>query len=156
VEGWTTFGTPLGWIALGWTATGIRTLRLAGPARPEVPSGGVPAWVGAAVAALEDHLAGRPADLAAIPLDLGGLPPFQRRCLEVLRGTAPGTTLTYGELAARAGSPRASRAAGQAMARNPLPILVPCHRVVAADGPGGFSLFGNLETKARLMALEGQ
>jgi methylated-DNA-[protein]-cysteine S-methyltransferase len=74
---------------------------------------------------------------------------------EVLRATKPGQTLTYGAVALLAGSPGAARAVGQAVARNPLPILVPCHRVLASDGPGGFSLFGSLEAKARLLELEG-
>lgn len=100
-------------------------------------------------------LAGDPSDLGSIPVDLEGQPPFRRKVLETLRATRAGETFTYGELARMAGSPGAARAVGQAMARNPLPIVIPCHRVVAADGPGGFSLFGSLEAKERLLALEG-
>ena len=66
--------------------------------------------------------------------------PFQRACWEACRGIPRGETRTYAWLAAAAGSPAAVRAAGQAMRRNPLPIVVPCHRVVASGGrPGGFS-----------------
>ncbi|HOD33979.1 MAG TPA: MGMT family protein, partial [Holophaga sp.] len=68
--------------------------------------------------------------------------------------TRPGETLTYGELAARAGSPRAARAVGQAMRRNPLPILVPCHRVVGERWSGGYSFGQGLATKRRLLDLE--
>ncbi len=114
----------------------------------------MPEWVRAAVAVLTRHLGGEAVDLAGLPLDLQGLSPFARRVLEALRGTRPGEVLTYGQLARLAGSPGAARAVGQVMAHNPLPILIPCHRVVAAHGPGGFSLFGSLETKERLMALE--
>jgi len=151
---WTAFETELGWIALAWSSRGLSRLHLAGPERPEIHEGGSPDWVREAETALRDHLSGVHADLSIIPLDLDGLPPFMRRVLEALRVTAPGETFTYGQLARMAGSPGAARAVGQVMAKNPLPILIPCHRVVAASGPGGFSLFGSLETKARLMALE--
>lgn len=151
---WTAFETELGWIALGWNVRGLTFLRLIGPEQPELREAKPSDWVREAVAAVRDHLGGRRVDLSSIPLDLEGLPPFTRRVLEALRATAPGETFTYGQLARMAGSPGAARAVGQVMAKNPLPILIPCHRVVAANGPGGFSLFGSLETKARLMALE--
>lgn len=151
--GWTAFPTPLGWIALGWSATGITTLRLL-EAAPEPQADPPPTFVDQARSALAVFLEGGPARFEDLPLDLSGLPPFQRRCLEVLRPTRPGETLTYGELAARAGSPRAARAAGQAMRRNPLPILVPCHRVVGEGWSGGFSFGQGLLTKQRLLDLE--
>ncbi len=151
---WTAFETELGWIALGWNSRGLSQLHLAGSERPGIDEGEPPDWVREATATLRDHLGGQPGDLSNIPLDLEGLPPFTRRVLEALRATAPGETFTYGQLARMAGTPGAARAVGQVMAKNPLPILIPCHRVVAANGPGGFSLFGSLETKARLMALE--
>jgi len=151
---WAAFETELGWIALAWSNRGLSRLHLAGPARPEIPEGESPDWVREAVTALRDHLSGVHADLSIIPLDLDGLPPFTRRVLEALRATAPGEAFTYGQLARMAGSPGAARAVGQVMAKNPLPIIIPCHRVVAANGPGGFSLFGSLETKTRLIALE--
>lgn len=103
---------------------------------------------------MEAFLGGASATLGPLSLDLSGLPPFQRRCLEVLRSTRPGETLTYSELAARAGSPRAARAVGQAMRRNPLPILVPCHRVVGERWSGGYSFGQGLATKRRLLDLE--
>ena len=155
------FETALGWIYLGFTAAGLRFLQFTGPERPSVENvhildypSGAPSYLVVAIESLKRHLAGETADLQAIPLDLEGLPPFTRRVLEALRATRPGETLTYGHLARMAGSPGAARAVGQVMAKNPLPILIPCHRVVAANGPGGFSLFGSLETKKRLMALE--
>lgn len=90
-----------------------------------------------------------------LPLELSAVPPFTRKILETLRGVAYGETLTYGELAARAGAPRAARAVGQAMAVNPLPIVIPCHRVVAAGGkPGGYSGGGGLTTKGWLLSFE--
>jgi methylated-DNA-[protein]-cysteine S-methyltransferase len=75
--------------------------------------------------------------------------------LEEARRIPAGETVTYGELAARAGSPGAAREVGQAMARNRFPIIVPCHRVLAANGGfGGFSAPGGLESKARLLTIE--
>jgi methylated-DNA-[protein]-cysteine S-methyltransferase len=146
------FPTALGICRLRWTDRGVRALAFGvepGPGDPPPP------WVADAVRALTSHLAGEGAALDGIPLDLEGQPPFRRRVAEVLRATKPGQTLTYGAVALLAGSPGAARAVGQAVARNPLPILVPCHRVLASDGPGGFSLFGSLEAKARLLELEG-
>jgi methylated-DNA-[protein]-cysteine S-methyltransferase len=85
------------------------------------------------------------------------LPAFQRRVYEAAREIPPGTTVSYGDLAARLGSPGAARAVGQALGRNPFAIVVPCHRVLAAGGRmGGFSAKGGVITKARLLALESE
>ena len=73
---------------------------------------------------------------------------------EVLRATRPGQTLSYGDVALLCGHPGAARAVGQAVKANPILILVPCHRVLAAKGPGGWSAFGTPERKARLLELE--
>ena len=103
---------------------------------------------------LAEYFAGR-RQTFEVPLDLSGWPPFTRKILEELRKVPFGATLTYGELAARAGYPRAARAVGQAMAANPLPIIIPCHRVVAADGRlGGYSGGAGLPTKQWLLAFE--
>lgn len=92
----------------------------------------------------------------SVPVDLSGRSPFTVTILELLRAIPYGTTITYGELAALAGSPRAARAVGRAVATNPLPIIIPCHRVVAAGGrPGGYSGGGGLATKAWLLRREG-
>jgi len=149
-----TFATALGRIRLAWTARGICALRFVdGLEREEARE--APAFVQDAVRRLLAHLAGHPQDLAAIPLDLSDLTPFQRRVADILRGTAPGQTLSYGDLALLAGRPGAARAVGQAVKANPILILVPCHRVVAANGPGGWSAFGTPERKARLLELDG-
>lgn len=88
------------------------------------------------------------------PVDLSGLPPFRRKVLEALCSVPFGATVTYGELARRAGNPRAARAVGQAVGANPVPVVVPCHRVLAAGGRlGGFGL--GLDAKRKLLALEG-
>ncbi len=148
-----TFATALGRIRLAWTEEGVCALRFVeGLDREE--AGQAPAWILEAVRRLMAHLAGHPQDLRDIPLDLADLTPFQRRVAEVLRATAPGQTISYGEVALLAGRPGAARAVGQAVKANPILILVPCHRVVAGNGPGGWSAFGTPERKARLLALE--
>jgi methylated-DNA-[protein]-cysteine S-methyltransferase len=152
--GWA-FATGMGWIEIHWTQRGLRTLSLFGEPRVAPPVM-VPGWVQDGVERITRHLAGEPADLSSIPVDLEGLPPFRRKVLEALLATRAGETFTYGQLARLVGSPGASRAVGQAVAHNPVPIVIPCHRVVAANGPGGFSLFGSLESKERLLALEGR
>jgi methylated-DNA-[protein]-cysteine S-methyltransferase len=88
-----------------------------------------------------------------VPLDLSGQPPFRRKVLRAAAKIPYGRTVTYGELAARCGNPKAARAVGQAMARNPVPPLVPCHRVIGSDGSlVGFG--GGLEAKRRLLDME--
>jgi methylated-DNA-[protein]-cysteine S-methyltransferase len=148
-----TFSTALGRIHLTWTVDGICGLRFQ-EGRPEHEDKSAPIWVLEAMRRLMSHLAGHPQELGDIPLDLSDLTPFQRRVAEVLRGTRPGQTISYGEVALLAGRPGAARAVGQAVKANPVLILVPCHRVVGAKGPGGWSAFGTPERKARLLKLE--
>ena len=91
-----------------------------------------------------------------LDIDLRDSTQFQRKVLEAAVAVPPGFVATYGEIAARIGKPKSSRAVGQALARNPIPIVVPCHRVVAADGSlTGYSGAGGIETKASLLRLEG-
>jgi methylated-DNA-[protein]-cysteine S-methyltransferase len=85
---------------------------------------------------------------------LESLPPFYRKALAACASVPYGRTVTYGALAVMAGSPRGARAVGQALKRNPTPIIVPCHRVLAADGIGGFSAAGGARTKRLLLGLE--
>lgn len=89
------------------------------------------------------------------PLDLGGATEFDRRVYEVVRRIPAGRTLTYGEVARRIGRPKAARAVGQAMGRNPICLFIPCHRVVSAAGLGGFSAPAGTALKRRLLAREG-
>ena len=103
-----------------------------------------------AAAAVAEVVAGRTP--AALPLAFQGTT-FQEAVWTALRGVPAGEVVTYGELARRAGYPRAARAVGSAMRANPLPLLIPCHRVVASDGIGGYG--GGLELKRALLAAEG-
>jgi methylated-DNA-[protein]-cysteine S-methyltransferase len=99
------------------------------------------------------YFAGEPCTFDDVELDLAGSTPFQRRLVAELRSVPYGETVTYGELAALAGSPNAHRAAGTFCAGNRFPLVVPCHRVVAANGIGGFGSLG-VDYKRRLLELE--
>jgi methylated-DNA-[protein]-cysteine S-methyltransferase len=100
--------------------------------------------------------AGEPVDLAWVPLDDDAVPAFYRRVYAAARAIPPGSTLTYGEIARRLGDVTLARQVGEALSRNPFPIVVPCHRVLAAGGrTGGFSARGGTETKMALLRIEG-
>jgi len=106
-----------------------------------------------AVQALEKYLRGANLDLSVFPVDLENRSAFERATLQCVRQIPRGSVATYSELAAKLGSPRAARAVGNALRRNPVPLFVPCHRVVGVSGLGGFSL--GLDTKRKLLQLEG-
>ena len=98
-----------------------------------------------------------PDDFADVEVDYQTRSAFRRHVLEFCRQIPSGETITYAELARRAGSPGAARAAGQVMANNLVPIIIPCHRVVGSGGAlGGYSAPGGLATKRRLLALEAE
>jgi methylated-DNA-[protein]-cysteine S-methyltransferase len=103
---------------------------------------------------LQAYLAGEDVSLDDVDVDLEYETPFLERCARELRAVPRGEVVTYGELAALAGSPGAARAAGSFCARNRLGLFVPCHRVVAADGLGSYGSLG-IEYKRRLLELEG-
>jgi methylated-DNA-[protein]-cysteine S-methyltransferase len=123
---------------------------------PEARETGRPPEVERAVDDVRRLLEGEPRDLSAVTLDMGRTPELDRRVYEIARATGPGETTTYGEIATRLGDIGLSRAVGQALGRNPWPLIVPCHRVLAAGGkPGGFSAAGGVTTKRRLLEIEG-
>ena len=106
------------------------------------------------VARLQSYFRGEDVDFRDVEIDIAWTTPFQRAVADALREVPYGETVTYGELAALAGHPNAQRAAGTFCAGNRFPLLVPCHRVVAADGLGSYGSLG-LEYKRRLLELEG-
>jgi methylated-DNA-[protein]-cysteine S-methyltransferase len=106
---------------------------------------------------LEAYGLGRPVEFDDIDVDPPAGTPFRKRVLAITRRIAYGRTLSYGQLAERAGAPRAARAVGTVMSTNRLPILIPCHRVIAAAGKlGGYSAPHGLDLKARLLAMEAE
>ena len=152
--GFAAFDTAMGRCAVEWSELGLTRVWL-----PEAPSGpqgdAPPAEVAEAIELIRGLLAGDEVDLTGVKLDLDGVPEFDRRVYDVARGLPRGVTATYGELARRVGAPGAAQAVGQVMGHNRFPLVVPCHRVVAAGGGnGGFSAPGGVDTKLRLLALE--
>lgn len=106
--------------------------------------------------ALQRYLAGTREDFSDIAVDLAGIGPFHAKVYAALRTVGWGEVTSYGALARAVGEPDAARAIGQAMGQNPVPVVIPCHRVLAAGGKvGGFSAPGGAATKRRLLALEG-
>lgn len=160
------FPTALGDCALAWSEHGVLGVWFPEPSEaatrarirrrwPDAAETSPPAAVAEAMAAIARLLESGREDLTGVGLDMSGVEGFERQVLEEARRIPAGQTLTYGELAARAGSPGAAREVGHAMARNRFPIVVPCHRVLAANGGfGGFSAPGGLESKAHLLTIE--
>ncbi|HEX6807303.1 MAG TPA: methylated-DNA--[protein]-cysteine S-methyltransferase [Gemmatimonadaceae bacterium] len=160
------FATAIGECAIAWNDAAITGVQLpertprATRARMEKRFPGArelapPPQVGAAIDEMIALLAGERRDLSAIALDMRGVASFNQRVYEMARTIAPGATITYGELAAKLGDPGAARDVGKALGENPFPIVVPCHRVLAAGGrTGGFSGGAGIATKLRMLAIE--
>jgi methylated-DNA-[protein]-cysteine S-methyltransferase len=162
-----TFDTAIGTCGIAWNARGVvgvwlpehdadatraRMRRRLRDARESVP----PADVAAAIDGIVALLGGAAVDLGFVVVDPTGVPAFDRRVYDVARRIAPGATRTYGEVAAELGVPSGAQAVGAALGRNRVPIVIPCHRVLAAGGrTGGFSAPGGVATKLRLLAMEG-
>ena len=153
------FDTAIGTCGVSWSDAGItgvalpRERRLSGSGVEA--STGVPDGVRAAIAGMVMLLDGEPRDLRSVVLDERGLDGFRQRVYTATREIGPGTTATYGEIARAIGEPGAARAVGAALAQNPFPIIVPCHRVLAATGAlHGFSAPGGIATKRRMLEIE--
>ncbi len=153
-----TFATPLGTCAIAWNDRGLTRFLLPDPDRGTSDTeADPPPWVREIIDRVRLHLAGDLQDFSDVLFDFGRLSEFNRAVLRATQAIKPGHTLTYGEIAAALGQPAAvSRAVGTALGENPWPLLIPCHRVVAASGKmTGFSAPGGIATKAKLLALEG-
>jgi methylated-DNA-[protein]-cysteine S-methyltransferase len=161
------FATPLGTCATVWSEAGITGFALPERTEPAIRARlkrqfGDPEESEPNTSALQvidgvsALLAGHHLDLLEIELDMSDVPVFHRRVYVAARHIPVGTTVTYGELAARVDSPNSARAVGQALGRNPFAIIVPCHRIVGASGKlVGFTAHGGVTTKQRLLEIEG-
>jgi len=152
------FETAIGTCGVRWSELGITSVLLPGsrPLDRALPSSGtVPAGVVEAVHAMTALLAGEQRDLTHVELDPTGIDEFRQAVYDATRAVAPGETVTYGEIARAVGDPNAARAVGAALGANPYPIVVPCHRVLAANGAlHGFSAPGGIVTKRRMLEIE--
>lgn len=146
--------SPVGTMVACWNEFGLAWLRLRRPSlpllddaracgRPVLHEAAAPRWLADAVATVD----------TGVPVELMAVPPFQRAVLEATRRVPRGQTRPYAWVAEQVGNPRAVRAVGTALARNPVPLVVPCHRVVRSDGSAGNYLFGG-EAKRHLLELE--
>jgi methylated-DNA-[protein]-cysteine S-methyltransferase len=165
--GFALFETAIGPCGIAWGARGILAVQL-----PETSAQATrarlqrrfsdaseqepPAAIRSIIQDIVTHLRGQARDFSTITLDLESVPAFHRRVFDAARRIPSGETRSYGDIAKMLGEPGAARAVGQALGRNPFPIIVPCHRVLAAGGaPGGFSASGGATTKFKILGIEG-
>jgi len=161
------FDTPIGICGIEWGPRGINGLQLPMGSdektrarirqrRGDIAEAAPTEQVQCAIERIVKLLAGGHDDLRDIALDLDGVPAFNRGVYDIARTIPPGQTMTYGDIARKLGGVELSRDVGQALGRNPCPIVVPCHRVLAAGKkPGGFSARGGVDTKLKMLAIEG-
>ena len=167
IQGFTLFETAVGTCGIAWGELGVCGVQL-----PEATAAATRARLGrrfpqaiesaptdgvkAAITKIVALLHGERVNLTDVALDMTSVAAFERDVYTAAREIPPGATATYGEIAKRIGHPGQARDVGVALARNPFAIVVPCHRVVAANGKtGGFSAGGGVDTKLKLLAIEG-
>ncbi|HUC51136.1 MAG TPA: methylated-DNA--[protein]-cysteine S-methyltransferase [Xanthobacteraceae bacterium] len=165
-SGFAFFDTAIGRCSIVWNARGVLRTRLpqaneqAARDRirsryPQAQEAAPPAEIQRAIDDMIALLRGEPKDLSGIRLDMSEVPDFNRQVYDIARTIPAGATLTYGEIAQRLGDRALARDVGQALGQNPFPIIVPCHRVLAAGGKtGGFSAPGGIGTKMRMLTIE--
>jgi methylated-DNA-[protein]-cysteine S-methyltransferase len=163
---YTLFETAIGACAIAWGPRGILGVQLPEDSEaatrtrlrrrfPQPHESPPPADVGSVIDQIVMLLRGEAMDLSEVRLDMDGIAPFNARVYEIARKIPPGETRTYGEIARELGVPDKAREVGQALGKNPFPIIVPCHRVLGADGKaGGFSAPGGVDTKLRMLSIE--
>ena len=168
------FETPLGSCGIAWSEHGdfssapavaffqlpeaspeqteSRIAQISGARKPSAPA----SQIADIIERVRRHLQGKAEDFRDVPLDLERAGPFARQVYEAARNIPAGRTKTYGEIAKALNQPAAAQAVGQALGRNPIALIIPCHRVLSAGGKaGGFSAHGGQSTKARMLAIEG-
>ena len=161
------FDTDLGACGVAWSERGVARFQLPEATRrateqrlmlraPNPRAEAPPPRIAQVIADVQRYMAGERVDFTPIALDLSGVAPFYVEVYAAARRVGWGETATYGDLARQAGAPGAARAVGQAMSRNPVAVIIPCHRILASGNKvGGFSAFGGPVSKQRLLGLEG-
>jgi methylated-DNA-[protein]-cysteine S-methyltransferase len=160
------FDTTIGHCGIAWSDRGLigvqlphadetATRRRMSQRYPDGQETGPPADMQHAIDGIVALLRGEPRDLTGIAIDDSETPAFNAQVYAITRTVPPGKTITYGEIAERLGNKLLARDVGQALGQNPCPLVMPCHRVVAAGGKtGGFSAAGGVVTKLRLLSIE--
>ncbi|MER9578938.1 methylated-DNA--[protein]-cysteine S-methyltransferase [Mesorhizobium sp. M0189] len=163
------FETVLGFMGIAWSDAGLTRLCLPQRSRDAVErrllrhasdidqaAKPEPQWVTELIASIKAYAAGEDIDFSGVPVDLSGVDEFRLAIYDAARKLAFGETTTYGELAKRAGHAGLARETGAALGANPVPLVIPCHRILAAGGKiGGFSAPGGSATKEKMLAMEG-
>jgi methylated-DNA-[protein]-cysteine S-methyltransferase len=160
------FDTAIGACGVAWSQRGVTRLQLPEvdasaterrlSARAAKASKAAPAEIGQLVADVQTYMTGRRVDFDSVAIDLSNVEPFELKVYVAARAVPWGHMVSYGEVARQIESPGAARAVGQALSRNPVPIIIPCHRVLAKGHRiGGFSAHGGALAKEHLLALEG-
>jgi methylated-DNA-[protein]-cysteine S-methyltransferase len=164
--GFALFDTAIGPCSIVWNARGVVRTRLPdggehaarhriGKHYPTARETSPPAEIKRAIDDMVALLKGEPRDLNGVKLDIADVPDFNRKVYDIARTIPAGSILTYGEIAERLGDRSLARDVGQALGQNPFPVIVPCHRVMAAGGKtGGFSAPGGVSTKMRMLTIE--
>ena len=166
-EHYALFDTAIGTCAIAWSVRGVTRMQLPERSReaseqrllkrcPDATASEPPPHVARVIAQIECYASGEAIDFSDVALDIERAEPFHRAVYDAARAVKWGETTTYGALGAQAGSQGDAREVGVALARNPVTLIIPCHRVLAAGNRmGGFSAYGGTVTKERLLALEG-
>lgn len=165
------FSTALGFMGIAWNERGLtrlclpqssaeslerRLMRLEDVPGKRFEEGTAPGWVGELIEAIKAYAAGETIDFSDVPVDLDGVDDFRLAIYDAARKLSFGETTTYGELAKRAGHSGLARETGAALGANPVPLVIPCHRITAVGGKiGGFSAPGGSATKEKMLAMEG-
>ncbi len=162
-----TFETNAGWFCIIWISSGVMVTylplenheeveRRVSTSYPEARSAlQMPPWLSFLVQEIKKYYQGKSVDFSHVKIDQSGWTNFQVKVYSYLRTVPRGTCLSYKQLAIAIGKPNAARAVGRAMATNPVPLIIPCHRVLASGGRlGGFSGSGGTSQKAAMLDLE--
>jgi methylated-DNA-[protein]-cysteine S-methyltransferase len=166
-QGMMVYGSPIGFGAISWIGDQIDALEL--PCKSAVlaysrlrvrvgdrPSLNPPPYIAEIALRIAKHLSGAPDPFRDLHIPSKGSSPFAKNVYAALRDVPPGKTITYGALAASIGKPGAAQAVGRAVGANPIPLLIPCHRVLPASGGyGGFSAQEGVALKEKLLQIEG-
>ncbi len=168
INGWTIFRTSIGYCGISWNECGITSFQLPDTSLNQIEnrlknitgntnvSMDLPFWIRNLIKKIKAYMQGIPQDFIDVPLAFGEITEFRIAVYMVTRRISFGKVITYSDLAEKIGRPDAVRAVGNALAKNPIPLIIPCHRVILSSGRlGGYSAYSPIMTKADLLEIEG-